>query len=618
MNKLDFFTKKWFPTNLIILIVVLIIIGFLVWGGLTNWKFIPKKPITHAPIPIPSNTYIITTAKLEEGIGYGNNKGGIQLSNIIHKEIINSVYIDDNQNFIIKIDSPSKYPLAPDFFTNVKVFGETNELIFLSNSEQVEFKLDNNSGMWTWNMTGYIEGLKWDINKNYKIIFTGNFPQPKKSISSSPKPITSPSSPKPITSPSSQPSPKPTSAPTPSPKPICKKSVDHNRPPLDINICSTDNDCCNLNNNIKCIQCIPQDASELIPKFLQCQGTPKSYCQYNTKLSLFNMPFDGLISRFAISISGFEIVILGGSESGGLVHYYTPDNKWNSLINNKMINIRQDFASVYLNNTIYAIGGRPDNGNDALASVEIFNYGCGTLKDGSCSAHSSQSSAADWNNSYVPNMKQPRYGHNACILNNKIYVIGGINNSFPNGIPIVEMYEPITNSWITSDDYKNPNKPPMLNNRRSFGQAVTFNNKIYVIGGYDNKSVQYYDPLVSTTWQDYIPLNNIRSNFSAVVAPAVSGYNGMSIYIMGGIITSSINQISTTDDVQILDTKKTQWVSITHLSTPRAYGGAVCPILWNNRPDRNYIYMFGGSDENNSPLNTIDKFDISTNSWEQI
>ena len=142
----------------------------------------------------------------------------------------------------------------------------------------------------------------------------------------------------------------------------------------------------------------------------------------------------------------------------------------------------------------------------------------------------------DWNNTYVPNMKQPRYGHNACILNGKIYVIGGINNSFPGGINIVEAYDPITNSWITSDDYRNPNKPPMLSNLRAFGQAVTFNNKIYIIAGRNNKSVQYYDPSVSTaTWQDYTPLDNIRSNFSAVVAPAISGYNGVSIYILGGV-----------------------------------------------------------------------------------
>lgn len=602
MIKLDFFTKNWFPTNLIILIVVLIIIGFLVWGGLTNWKFIPKKQITKAPIPIPSNTYIITTAKLDKGIGY-DNKGLIEPSNIIHNEIINSIYID-NLNFIIKIDSgfsstnknisPSSnivhgYPLSQKFFNNVKVFGETNELIFLSNN-QVTFQVKNNTASWTWDMSNYIEGgLKWDIDKKYKVIFTGNFPKPKKPT---PKPTPTPS-----------PTPKPT--PPPTPTPMCKKYVSHNNSPLDRNICSNNDDCCNQGENIKCMKCVSQDASGLIPKFLQCQGTPKYYCQYNTKLPLYNWHFDVVVSRFAITTAGFKIVILGGNRQPGLVNYYSPENNtWQSLIKDTMLTVRQDFASVYLNNIIYAIGGRTGDNNNALSSVEIFNY---------------NSDNADWNNTYVPNMKQPRYGHNSCILNGKIYVIGGVNNSFPNGINIVEVYDPITNSWITSSDYTNPNKPPMLTNLRAFGQAVTFNNKIYIIAGRNNKSVQYYDPSVSTTtWQDYTPLDNIRSNFSAVVAPSISGYSGDTIYVLGGMITSSKNQTYITDDVQMLDTVNNKWISITHLSTPRAYGGAVCPIFWDNPSNKNYIYIFGGVDDNNSLLGNIDKFDISTNSWEQI
>ena len=95
----------------------------------------------------------------------------------------------------------------------------------------------------------------------------------------------------------------------------------------------------------------------------------------------------------------------------------------------------------------------------------------------------------------------------------------------------------------------------------AFGQAVTFNNKIYIIAGREKKSVQYYDPSVSTaTWQDYTPLDNIRSDFSAVVAPSISGYSGMTIYILGGMITSSPNQTYVTDDVQILDTVNKKWV----------------------------------------------------------
>ena len=84
------------------------------------------------------------------------------------------------------------------------------------------------------------------------------------------------------------------------------------------------------------MKCIPQDASGLIPKFLQCQGTSKSYCQYNTNLPLFRLaPFDVAVSRFAITTTGFKIVILGGSRPQGLVNYYSPENNaWESLINN--------------------------------------------------------------------------------------------------------------------------------------------------------------------------------------------------------------------------------------------------------------------------------------------
>ena len=67
MIKLDFFTKNWFPTNLIILIVVLIIIGFLVWGGLTNWKFIPKKQITKSPHPYSFKYLYYNYCKIRRG-----------------------------------------------------------------------------------------------------------------------------------------------------------------------------------------------------------------------------------------------------------------------------------------------------------------------------------------------------------------------------------------------------------------------------------------------------------------------------------------------------------------------------------------------------------------------
>ena len=38
-----FFTQKWYPWNIIILILFILLIGLLIWGGMTNWKVIYKK-----------------------------------------------------------------------------------------------------------------------------------------------------------------------------------------------------------------------------------------------------------------------------------------------------------------------------------------------------------------------------------------------------------------------------------------------------------------------------------------------------------------------------------------------------------------------------------------------
>ena len=54
----DIFTKKFYPWNLIILILILLLIGILIWGGVTNWKFIESKS---KPLP-PSPHLIISPA----------------------------------------------------------------------------------------------------------------------------------------------------------------------------------------------------------------------------------------------------------------------------------------------------------------------------------------------------------------------------------------------------------------------------------------------------------------------------------------------------------------------------------------------------------------------------
>ena len=46
---LKFFTKKWHPWNIIILVLSILLIGVLIWGGVTNWKFIPERVASVGP-----------------------------------------------------------------------------------------------------------------------------------------------------------------------------------------------------------------------------------------------------------------------------------------------------------------------------------------------------------------------------------------------------------------------------------------------------------------------------------------------------------------------------------------------------------------------------------------
>ena len=71
-----------------------------------------------------------------------------------------------------------------------------------------------------------------------------------------------------------------------------------------------------------------------------------------------------------------------------------------------------------------------------------------------------------WEN--ISSMSQGRQGLASCVLNDKLYVIGGTNLSS------VEIYDPSTNSWSTG---------PALPSEVNHGTAITVDGMIYLIGG---------------------------------------------------------------------------------------------------------------------------------------
>jgi hypothetical protein len=136
-------------------------------------------------------------------------------------------------------------------------------------------------------------------------------------------------------------------------------------------------------------------------------------------------------------------------------------------------------------------------------------------------------------------MPTPRFDMRVAVVNNKIYVLGGYDQE-SKVLRVNEVYDPTTNTWTT--------KAPIPTSRADFAIAV-YQNKIYCIGGnigeavYDNKisDWQYlkenevYYP-ATYTWENKAPLPTIaRAGMNAAVA------NGV-IYIIGGNPNATLNE----------------------------------------------------------------------------
>jgi N-acetylneuraminic acid mutarotase len=126
------------------------------------------------------------------------------------------------------------------------------------------------------------------------------------------------------------------------------------------------------------------------------------------------------------------------------------------------------------------------------------------------------------------NMKQQRMDHQAVVLNNKIYLIGGLGGSAdPNScVPeqSVEVYDPAANALDTA--------APLNTGRWYFGAAEA-NGKIYAIGGlysFDTDSslasVEEYDP-AQNIWT--IKASLLTARFGC----AAASWQGK-IYVVGG------------------------------------------------------------------------------------
>lgn len=160
-----------------------------------------------------------------------------------------------------------------------------------------------------------------------------------------------------------------------------------------------------------------------------------------------------------------------------------------------------NLGSAFYNGKIYAFGGSGLNGGSTFVFSNKFQY--------------YDIASNTWNP--LPNMPTAKETKGK-IVNNKLYVIGGFNGTNSN---LIDVYNIGTNLW--TNQYTMPVGV-------SGHSLAVLNNKIFIVGDYDNKTfLAYFD---TTTNQ----LHQLSSNMIARRHSAAEIHNNK-LYIIGGNTT---------------------------------------------------------------------------------
>ena len=252
---------------------------------------------------------------------------------------------------------------------------------------------------------------------------------------------------------------------------------------------------------------------------------------------------------------------------------------------------RYNFGTCVVGGKVFAIGGEVDKfGDISIATVEVYDPKTDTWER-----------KAD--------MPTARSGVSTLVVDGKIYAIGGAEmKKFQAGpgwgysvklLPVVEMYDPIADTWIQKADMPAP---------RGGGTCVV-DGKIYLIGGANKKQwrseiVDVYDP-ATDTWARAKSMNHARSG------AAISVVNGK-IYAMGGTGWPQIpnHPGPFLSSIEMFDPKTNRWSEKTEMPAPKSRHTA---SVINGK-----IYVIGGGFQGNGPyiyLSTVEIYDPETDRW---
>lgn len=224
----------------------------------------------------------------------------------------------------------------------------------------------------------------------------------------------------------------------------------------------------------------------------------------------------------SIVVYNNKLWLVGGSTATDVtndVWSSSDGTNWNIVTSAAAFSARYHFPLLVFKGKMWLIGGALDgslgnNKNDVYFSEDGTNWVCASASAGF----------------------SPRCGHSGVIFNNKMWIIGGCNNTISyNDI----WYSSDGTNWVCATNHT-------AFTPRCLHSSIVFDNKIWVIAGISNKnaSISTRDIWNST---DGINWNCVTSNadFSRRYSQSCVSYND-SIWIIGGAYTFSSPQ---TNDV---------------------------------------------------------------------
>lgn len=220
----------------------------------------------------------------------------------------------------------------------------------------------------------------------------------------------------------------------------------------------------------------------------------------------------------------------------------------------------------------------------------------------------STSSFSSVDSSWTDGEKMPseRLESSAVTLDNKIYVIGGMDER--GSTDVVEVYDTDTNKW---------SKVSSLPERLDHPAAATFEGKIYVAGGFNSSGVStkflfVYDP-VTDKWQRAADMPTARG---ALTAKFVDGI----LYAIGGdeTVLYDLNKVYNPQGVvtsnEAYDPETNSWTVKSPMPTPRDH--LTSAVIGES------IYVLGGRQPDIGPLfkdlNSNERYDPVNDTWQML